>query len=75
MPFLEMYMIQKIRHWLIRMKEGRLQEMRTQLGWVYRYARPHIFMIILYTLLGLSGTVVSLISSLVSRSGRHDYRT
>ena len=35
--------------------------------WIYEYARKYWKQMIFYTLLGLSGTVVSLISSLISR--------
>lgn len=56
-----------IAHYSQRIKEGRLKEMKAEIKWVYHYARTHVVSIIIYTLLGLSGTVVSLISSLVSR--------
>lgn len=60
-------MLNKIHHYISRIKDGKLKEMRAQFGWVYGYARPHFWIIVLYTLLGLSGTVVGLVSSLVSR--------
>ena len=60
-------MAKKLQHYIKRVKEGGLHEMGEQLRWVYGYAREHRVAIVLYTLLGLSGTVVSLISSLVSR--------
>ncbi len=50
-----------------RMKAGRLQEMWRQTKWIYMYARQHWLAMIFYTLLGLSGTVISLIGSLVSK--------
>ena len=60
-------MINKIRRIISKIKNGRLTEIKHQLLWVYGYARPHVWLICVYTLLGLSGTVVGLISSLVSR--------
>lgn len=57
----------RIKHYFTQIKNGRLQQMRVQVKWIYQYARKHIVAIILYTLLGLSGTVVSLFSGLVSR--------
>ncbi len=56
-----------VRYYANRIKEGRIKELVAQIKWIYRYAAPHKFSVVLYTLLGLSGTVVSLISSLVSR--------
>lgn len=57
----------KIRHYISQIKKGRLKEMGGDLKWIYRYARKHVWAIVLYTLLGLSGTVIGLFSSLVSR--------
>ncbi len=57
----------KIRFYLRRIREGRLQEMLRQTRWIYHYARHYKLHMLFYTLLGLSGTVVSLISSLLSR--------
>ncbi|HKM35664.1 MAG TPA: ABC transporter ATP-binding protein [Lachnospiraceae bacterium] len=57
----------KIRHYLQQIKNGRLQQMLYQLKWIYKYSQKHVFAIIIYTLIGLSGTVVSLFSSLVSK--------
>lgn len=60
-------MTNKIKHYVNRIQEGRLKEMKKQTAWIYRYARPNATSVVAFTLLGLSGTVVSLISSLVSR--------
>ena len=60
-------MISKIKHYINRIRKGRLKEIGSLLVWIYQYARQHMGYIVLYTLLGLSGTVVSLISSLVSK--------
>lgn len=57
----------KIGHYAKRIKEGRLREIVGELRWVYGYGRKHIFAIIFYTLLGMSGSLTYLWSSLVSR--------
>ncbi len=57
----------RIRHIVERIKEGRLKEMIRQTRWIYQYARNYWPEMIIYTLLGLSGTVVGLGSSLISR--------
>lgn len=54
-------------HYIQQIKNGRLKEKTAQLAWIYQYARQHIRYIVLYTFLGLSGTIISLISGLVSR--------
>ena len=60
-------MIAKLKHYFYRIKSGALKEMVEQIKWIYSYARKHIFSIIVYTGLGLSGALVGLFSSLVSR--------
>ncbi len=60
-------MIAKIKHYVNQIKRGRLKEIAALLTWIYQYARQHIGYIALYTLLGMSGTVITLISSLVSK--------
>lgn len=60
-------MFGKLAHYTEKIKEGRLKEMKEQIKWIYHYAREHVVSIAVYTALGLSGTVVSLLSSLVSR--------
>lgn len=50
-----------------RIRAGRLQEMLRQIKWIYGYARHYWLAMIFYTLLGLTGTVVSLLSSFVSK--------
>lgn len=57
----------KFLHYAKQIKKGRLKEKLLQINWIYGYARQHIWYIVLYTLLGLSGTIFSLISGLVSR--------
>lgn len=60
-------MFSRLNHYIQRIKDGALREKTNSLKWVYRYARVHWLAIVIYTLLGLSGVVISLISSLVSR--------
>lgn len=57
----------KLRFYLKRIQDGRLKEMWTQTLWLYSYVRKYWFSIVLYTLIGLSGTGISLITSLFSR--------
>lgn len=65
--FLKVTMRRKIKHYLQQIKIGRLRQMFYQLKWIYKYSRKNILAIIIYTLIGLSGTVVSLFCSLVSK--------
>lgn len=60
-------MISRLKHYIQQIRKGRLREIAGQLSWIYQYAKPHMGFIGLYTLLGMSGTIVSLISSLISR--------
>lgn len=48
-------------------KLERVREMRSQIRWIYGYGRKHLLSMGVYTLLGLSSTVVGLFMSLVSR--------
>lgn len=63
----EQSMSGRIKFYIERIKSGRLQEMWKQTVWIYEYARHYWLAMIFYTLLGLTGTVVSLLSSFVSR--------
>ena len=56
--------IQKIQKYL---KEGTLQKMWTQTLWIGQYAKRYWKAMLLYTLLGVAGTGVSLVSSLISK--------
>ena len=49
------------------LKQGTLKKMWAQTLWIYQYGRRYWKAMILYTLLGLMGTGVSLISSLISK--------
>lgn len=60
-------MIAKLHFYLKRIQDGRLKEMWTQTLWLYSYVRKYWFSIVLYTLIGLGGTGISLITSLLSR--------
>jgi len=60
-------MKERIQFYFKRIKEGRLQEMWQQTQWIYSYARHYWKAMIFYTLLGMVGTVISLLSSLVSK--------
>lgn len=57
----------KILFILGRIRAGRLQEMWHQTVWIYQYARQHWMAMIFYTLLGMMGTVLSLVGGLVSK--------
>ena len=65
--FRRIFMLARVKHYISQIKKGRLKELAAQLGWIYQYARQHIRYIAFYTVLGLSGTIISLVSSLVSR--------
>lgn len=45
----------------------RLQPYIVRLKWIYEYCKRHILSIVIYTVLGLTGTVVTLLGSLVSK--------
>ena len=60
-------MLEKFRHYRERIKEGMLRDMWRQTLWIYEYARIYWKQMIFYPVLGLAGTLVSLVSSLISR--------
>ncbi|WP_448915291.1 peptidase domain-containing ABC transporter [Eubacterium ramulus] len=49
------------------LKDGTLKKMMLQTRWIYQYAKRYWKAMILYTVLGLIGTAVSLIASLISK--------
>lgn len=51
-----------------RIREGQLKKMYGQTKWIYSYARRYWHAMILYTLLGVAATAVSLGSSLISKN-------
>lgn len=57
----------KIRKIFYKIKNKEYKGTISQLNWIYQYARPHILKIVIYTILGLSGSLIGIISSLVSR--------
>ena len=61
------YIGERIDFYMGRIKSGRVQEMWRQTKWIYSYAKKYWLAMIFYTVLGLSGTVVALLSSLVSK--------
>lgn len=60
-------MKERIQFYIKRIKEGRLKEMWKQTKWIYQYARKYRKAMLFYTLLGMTGTVISLLSSMVSK--------
>ena len=50
-----------------RIKAGRLKELKRQTLWIYEYSRRYWLNIIFYTGLGLSGTVMGIFSSFISK--------
>ena len=60
-------MLDSLKFYHKRIKEGVLKDMWRETVWIYEYARKYGIQMIFYTRLGLCGTVVSLISSLISR--------
>lgn len=61
------YLRERLQFYIGRIKAGRIQEMLRQTRWIYQYARHYWMPMIFYTLLGLAGTLVSLLSGFVSR--------
>lgn len=49
------------------LKQGTLKKIWKQTLWIYQYGKRYWKAMILYTLLGITGTGVSLISSLISK--------
>lgn len=60
-------MKEKIRFLIGRIKAGRLKEMKKQTLWIYQYAKHYWLIMLFYTLLGLTGTGISLFTSVVSK--------
>ena len=56
-----------IKHIIQRIKEGRLQQLMGEILWMYVYVRRYWLMIGIYILLGASGSVLSLGTSVVSK--------
>ena len=56
-----------IKHILKRIKEGMLKKMWLETKWIYGYARQYWKQIIIYTLIGLGGTVLGFTASIISK--------
>lgn len=56
-----------IKHIIQKIKEGKLKKLIGELLWMYAYVRKYWFLIGVYILLGASGSVLSLGTSVVSR--------
>lgn len=56
-----------VRHYIQRIKEGRLKQLTAELLWMYAYVRRYWLLIGVYILLGASGSVLSLGTSVVSK--------
>ena len=57
----------KMKHIVKRIKEGRLKELLTQLTWLSVYVRKYWYLIAIYTFLMTSGSLLSLGSTVVSK--------
>lgn len=60
-------MREKILFYIKRIKEGRLKEMAEEIRWIYSYARKYWWIMIIYTLLGMTGSATGLLTSFVSK--------
>ncbi len=60
-------MRKRLQFYINRIKAGRLQEMWKQTIWIYQYAKRYWPAMMLYTVLGMSGSVIALLSGLVSK--------
>lgn len=58
----------KIKFYIRRIKEGRLQELFLQTAWLYSYVSKYRTSIVIYTLIGMVGTATSLVSSIISKN-------
>ena len=56
-----------VKHYIQRIKEGRLKELMAELLWMYAYVRRYWLLIGVYVLLGASGSILSLGTSVVSK--------
>ena len=61
-------MIKAIKHYITRIREGRLQELLSQWLWMGGYVRKYWLLIGTYTLIGASGSLMGLGTSLLSRN-------
>lgn len=61
-------MLHKIAHYRRRIREGRLRELLSQWKWLGQYIRRYWLLVAVYTGLGVSGSLLGLGTSLVSRT-------
>ena len=61
------YDMGKIRYYFNKIKEGKLKDKLMIFKWIYGYAINHIPAIVIYTLLGMTGIILGLFTSLNSR--------
>ena len=57
----------RLRFYRERVKSGRIREIWRQAMWIYNYAKRYHRAMIFYTLLGMAGSLVGLLTSMVSR--------
>lgn len=57
----------KLKTYFVKIKQGRGRELIGQIVWVYKYLNSNIPAVIIYTLLGMTGSVTSIIGGFVSR--------
>lgn len=60
-------MMQRIRHITKRIQEGRLKELIAQWRWMGIYIKRYALLVVVYTLLGASGSVLGLGTTMVSK--------
>ena len=60
-------MIHKLAKRMHLVNHERVQERFKQIKWIYYYAKKYWMSMILYTLIGMVGTVISLVSSWISK--------
>ncbi|MCM1100039.1 MAG: ABC transporter ATP-binding protein/permease [Clostridium sp.] len=60
--------LERLKFYIGRIKAGRLREMWRQTRWIYRYAGHYRGAMVFYTLLGMTGTAMSLLTSVVSKN-------
>ena len=56
-----------IKHAIQRIKEGLLKEIWDNTRWMYRYVKRYWIAIIIYTLIGMSGVVMGVVTSYISK--------
>ncbi len=57
----------RVKWFIQKIKEGKLQKLISEILWMYAYVRKYWFLILIYILLGASGSVLGLGTSVVSK--------